>query len=362
MSTLSNTDALITLRSTITSLKALLQRFESTIRNASPSPVALPLQPLNPLALLSDAAKILKAQTTKLSLLALNKPFTPSAITTILKSLAQECFPALMTAAELCPIAKYTEFLHRTIRSSVGSIILEFMKFMDDIPVDERGVDKTRGRNTLASTGLIWQGCDFLVQIAELGIIAVASTKVEEYHELLKDAIAELNSWKNGEVDTEDLELLQISKHQEQATVEISPNASVLEFGSTPLMNDEMKPLVTRVLKALSLVQMLYPPLIKRRLRRFPSIDANLKDEDFPEEQKVRSFDALIRFCEIFSNEADELAGSLYLLDKKEVENRLDHLKSHASDCVGRLNKNWDGGQDEFTMWIGKWLVKVEET
>ncbi|MCJ1242713.1 hypothetical protein MMC14_010722 [Varicellaria rhodocarpa] len=376
MSTSSSTDALTTLHSTITSSKALLQRYESAIRNRSPSPIDLPLDSPNPLALLSDSVKVLKAQTTKLSLLALNKPFTPSEITRILKSLEQECFPALMIAAELCPIARYTNFLHRIIRSSVGSTMLAFMDLIEDIPTDERGVEKKRGRDTLASTGLIWQSCDFMGQLADLGIIAVASSKVNEYHGLLKDAIAELEEWKNGEVDTEEFAqmqmenkaekhmpgLFQLHKLNQQILKDNGEDPSVFQFGHTLPINEETKPLVIRVIKTLNLIQMLYPPLLKRRVRRFPSIDAKLKDEDFPDAQQVKSFDALIQFCERFSSEADELAGSLYLLDKGEVEDQLDQLKVLARGCVDRLKGKWDGGEDEFTVWVVKWLKKLEET
>ena len=376
MSTSSITDALTTLCFTITSSKTLLHHYESAIRNGSPSPIDFPLDPPNPLALLSDSAKVLKAQTTKLSLLALNKPFTPSEITRILKSLEQECFPALMTAAELCPIARYTNFLHRIVRSSVGSVMLAFMDLIEDIPTDECEVGKERGRDTLASTGLIWQSCDFMVQLADLGIIAVASSKVNEYHGLLKDAIAELEEWKNGEVDAEELAqmqmeekaekhmpgLFQLQKQNQQILKDNAEDPSVFPFGRIPPMNEETKPLVIRVVKTLNLIQMLYPPLLKRRVRRFPSIDAKLKDEDFPDVQQVKTFDALIQFCERFSSEADELAGSLYLLDKGEVEGQLDQLKVLARDCVDRLKGKWDGGEDEFTVWVGNWLKKFEET
>ena len=201
-----------------------------------------------------------------------------------------------------------------------------------------------------------------MIQLVELGIIPVAASKIGEYHGLLKDAIVELEDWKDGDV-RERLEnmavkqmpiVAQASKHQQQVCNDIDMNG--------PPMTKELKPLVTRVLKTLNLIQMLYPPLIKRRVRRFPSIDAKLRDGDFPTEQQAETFDALIQFCERFSSEADEVAGLLYLHDEKQAEETLELLKGLARDCVNMLKEKWGGGEDEFTGWVGTWLVRLEET
>ena len=358
---------LLNLKNIIASARAILQRFLAALQDSNAAPlIAAPTDPPNPLSLLADASSVLKAQTTKLSLLVLNQPFTPSEISYILQSLTKLCFPALMTAAELVPESKYSLFLHRIIRSEVGRMMREMLSLLDEIPVDERGVEKTRGRDTLASTGVIWQTCDAMVKLASTGIATAVAERAKEYHNLLKDAIEELKGWDGDEED----ELNSTDSNESEKPSTTASKAAAGDIGPTTtamahlIVSEGPKDIQAAkndVIKTLSLIQLLYPALIKRRFQRFPNFTSQTKDADMPSNEEIKNLDLLLDFCRGFTQEADDLAAALYDHDETEVATGLVAVKEDAKACVALAKLNWSGGEDEFSAWIGKWSVKLQE-
>lgn len=98
----------------------------------------------------------------------------------------------------------------------------------------------------------------------------------------------------------------------------------------------------------------------------------NTREEDLPTTEQAEKMDELIQYCELFTNEADEIAGILYeadevtglLYDEKEEEvmKRLGAMKDSARKCLDRVKDRWEGGEDEFSVWVGKWLLRLDET
>lgn len=344
-------DSLKSLRRNIASTKALALRFEAAIQNPTPDTVLnIPPNAPNPLALLADGAKILKAQTTKLSLLALNQPFTPSEITFILKELCKGCLPAIMTAAELCPAAKYTNYLHRLVRASVGSSMVTLVKLLDEIPVDEHGIKDNKGRDTLQYTGQLWESCDFMINLAEKGLTSYAAMKVTEYKELVEDALEELEEWINGEPNDGEVPFGE-------------PNDGELPFGVPGVsLNDTARSYVRNIVKKLRLIGLLYPPLLKRRIRRFPEINGSTTPEQLPNSKQVADLDMLIAYTQLFQEETDSIAETLYMAGMgREADRRVGIIIDYAKKALTIAAKNWDGENDEFTAWSEKWLVKINE-
>ncbi|MCJ1281371.1 hypothetical protein MMC26_000690 [Xylographa opegraphella] len=367
-------EALAILKSTIASTKALIAKFETLIQTG-----ALPNVPFDPsspnaVALYSDAGAILKAQTTKLSLLVLNKPYTPSEITFILKSLCQECIPALVSACQLCPPERYTNFLHSTIRESVASAFKHYLDLLEDIPVDEWGIKNIRSQKTLRNTGVIWEGMDFAIKLAPMGLVAVAVTKVEEYHDLFKDAIEELEEWRDGnssmDIITNNLsEMKPIGagvKEKVGAEARKHDINNVEEFEDNPFNLPEhasaaIMPVTRRAIETLKLIRLLYPALLKRRVKRFPSIDAQTPPDKFPTAEQADRYDKIMLYCRLFGDDADNLAAALYAQDVEQVNNSLRTIRDCARKCVALAEKTWEGGEDEFTKWVRTWLVKLDE-
>ncbi|KAI4133385.1 MAG: hypothetical protein LQ347_002208 [Umbilicaria vellea] len=333
-------DALTSLRRTIASTKALALRL-AAIQNPTPDTVLnAPPSPPNPLALLADGAKILKAQTTKLSLLVLNQPFTPSEISFILKELCKGCFLPMLTAAELSPAAQYTNYLHNLVRASVGISMVTLVKLLDEIPVDEHGIKDNKGRDTLQHTGQLWESCDFMINLAEKGLTWYAAVKVTEYKELVEDALEELEEWIN-EV----------------------PNDEEDGFGVSGIsLNDTARDYVRNIVKKLRLIGLLYPPLLKRRIRRFPEINGSTLSEQLPNSKQVADLDTLMASLQLLQAETDRIAETLYMAGMgKEADIRVGIIIDYARKALAIAAKNWRGENDEFTVWSEKWLIRINE-
>ena len=349
-------DNLATLRATISSTKALIQSFQAALQSPTPSPSAIQ-EPPNPLALLSDASQILKAQTTKLSLLILNKPFTPSAITFILNSLSNSCLPGLISALEIGPANKYTRLLHQHIRSTLLKIMMELLSLIASIPSDERGIEITTGRNTLASTGVLWAECDKMVELASNGLVSLASQRTEDYHALLKDAIQELEEWDPDEDTDSDTDSLSSNKQRPVSTTTADNLAYTLEDLSISSIATFRK----RTLITLRTVRVIYPALKKRRISTFPNITSSSTPESLPTSTQIDALDSLIDQAKGFTDAADEIAGALYEGDEEQVERRLRALRESAEACAMGVKKDWKGEEDEFTGWADKWAARLEE-
>ena len=233
----------------------------------------------------------------------------------------------------------------------MDATFVKFLQLLDEIPVDKHTAAQFQGQKTLQSTGIIWESTDFMVKIGSLGIIPVAVSKVEEYHSLLKDAIEELEEWEIGEVGSMDI----LANQFHLANLEGDP------FDMPCAASPSIQPAAKKAIEILKLIRLLYPALIKRRVKKFPNINAQTEQEAFPNMEQTEHFDHLMTYCQLFSEEADDIVGALYLHDEKKVDGMLGTLKDYARKCIASIREPWDGGEDEFTRWTAKWLAKLEE-
>lgn len=351
-------DGLATMRTTISLTVSLLHSFQLALQSPT-LPHSDIENPPQPLALLSDSCKILKAQTTKLSLLILNKPFTPSAITYILNACTSGCLPAMMSALQLCPAETFTSLLHLHIKTSLSRIMTELLNLLASIPQDERGIEP-QSRDTLASTGVLWAECDKMVTLAFDGLVALAVQKAADYHSLLKDAIAELEEWDPEEEDSDsDTDSILSTKQKTARTsaIDTTPLASSFENLSVAPIIELRK----RSLAILCIARVLYPALQKRRISTFPNITSSSPLETLPSSPNIQRLDSMILCTQQFTEDADEIAGALYESDEEQVLRRLGELREGATQCATRAKRNWKGEEDEFAGWVDKWITRLRE-
>ena len=356
------------LRAGVDSATSLISSLQASLISSS-SPPSQSDAP-NPFRLLHDASTLLKAQTTKLSLLIINKPFTPSAISTIISSISSECLPALMFAFELCRPEQYTKFLREHLRHSIARLLREMTALLQTIPSaeEQEGIER-EGRTTLANTGVVWEICDSLISLANNGIANVAAQKAEAYHSLLKDAVTELEAWDPDEEDDDGLITSNSSSSSEHGVSQedesrASPPLEAAVNGITltpPPTPSPIRRLLTDSLATLRLIRLLYPALKKRRILTFPAISASTSLEKLPNSMLIERFDALMEQWNGFSENADELAGALYAHDEDDVVDQLNMVKERGRKCVDGMRVGWKGEEDEFTAWIAKWRQRLDE-
>lgn len=318
--------------------------------------------PPNPLRVLSDSAKLLKAHTTKLSLLAINKPFTPSAITKVLKEFAGTCLPAMMSAVQICEQEqdRWSGTLVREVKLRVLRVFKEIPTLLGEIKAIAEGNGGGAGRDSLSSTGIVWESCDALIELEQLGIGGLAVQKAEQYRATIKDAIEELHDWAEGEaLETEGradglLDSDDEGVDGDRDSVEDIFHAS----NSLPKDREDLKELAEEAEVRLKKVVILFAALVKRRLRTFQSDVSSYKDEH----NAPRRLDHLLFHLKRIPYRTDELAGALYDLDRESADTQLELCITEAMSACEAMSLDWKGHTDEFTEWSRKWIAATHRT
>lgn len=235
---------------------------------------------------------------------------------------------------------------------------MELLSLLSSIPQNEHGAEKTLGRDTLASTGVLWAECDKMVALGSGGVTKVAAQRVEGYHGLLKDAIAELEEWDPDEDSESDTDSLPSNKGN---TSSPRPIDAPLEQSVQGLSLSSIAALRKQTLGTLRIIRVLYPALVKRRILTFPNINSTATAETLPSSVQIRSLDKLVDHTQQFTEETDEIAGALYAGDEEEVDDRLTKLAEGSKTCVEGVRLSWSANKDEFTTWAEKWMMRLDE-
>ena len=386
MTSTSLTD-LIELTTTVLSLTDQFTRnLTTTSSSDAPTPSSsIPDGPPDPLAVLHTTATLLKAHVTKLGLLLLNRPFTPSALQTEIRAISTTCLPAMMGAVEICRPETYGTMLSGEVKARVGRCVREVeglvrrvrrkaMEVRDaasggrkegDMEKVTQGLGGLRGgvidaregrregqdgesRDTLARTGTGWEACDGLMELVGLGLRGVVVKKAEEWRDMLKDAIEELREWGEGEDEG--------SEDDEDGTDEDEDSIQDM-FGAEklPKGHEGLRVQLEMALKKVKLVVTLYQAVIKRRLKTLPAPpDISIEIS--------RRVDEIILRLKGLPDRVDEMANSFYELDEERAQEFLDDVCQEAQAAAGSISRNWQGQEDEFSVWSSKWVDVLDKS
>ena len=218
--------------------------------------------------------------------------------------------------------------------------------------------DAARGA-ILAATGVVWEGCDALVGLCEAGVVGLAVRRAEEWRGLLLDAVVEMREW--GEEADEDGDGEEDggegSGEEEEGGLEVFGAANRLGKG-----DGELRALLEASVRKLKTVAVLYQALVKRRLKTFPPPFASPPsskdggaDAVAAAAQRVRALDELMVLLKSIPESVDDLASAFYDLDSDEARVLLKKCCDDAVRAATVVKQNWDGKDDEFTAWSGKW-------
>ena len=314
--------------------------------------------PPSPLRVLSDSAKLVKAHTTKLSLLAINKPFTPSAIHKVLKELSGTCLPAMMSAVQICEQEKaiWSGVLSKEVQARVRRVFKEMEMLLGEVRSIAAGNDGV-GRDSLSSTGIVWESCDALIELEQLRLPGLVSQKAEQYRETIKDAIQELQEWTEGDdLDSEGrIDGLLDSDDEgvdgDKDSIEDIFNAA----NSMPKDRPDLKALVEEADGKLKKIVLLYQALGKRRIRIFNHpLDANEENEG-----NISRLDVLMVHLRKIPHQVDEFASNLYDLDEPTARATLKRSVDEAKAACKEMELDWSRQEDAFTEWLKKWNAAI---
>ena len=312
------------LQHTIDTTRTLIDQFMTSLKSGwSKSNASSDAPSPQPLHLLSTAASLLRAQITKLSLLLLNKPFTPTAIDHILRTISSSVLPSLMTAWGLCYRDSFPVLLQEHVKKGLGTIMREIILLLDSIPVNENGIEREIGsRDTLANTGVLWEVCDQMVKIGDDGVGKLALQRAKEYLELFEDAINEMEACVSGESDDFMTSLSDSEEEESEDRREEDVSARMAMKSEALAMFRDIRPC------ALELPNLLNDfPMLNKQTK------INTPNNHGPTLEQTYLLDAIVDILHRLTQDTDELVGALYTNDSAEAEKGMGNLRLIKEQC-----------------------------
>ncbi|KAH6880773.1 hypothetical protein B0T10DRAFT_495207 [Thelonectria olida] len=375
-------EALKAMNGVVETTTALLQQLGTVLGNIhkgkNPPPVQDTENPesapsnIDALALARDSASLIRAHSTKLSLLIINEPFTPSAISTVIRELVAGPIPGLASSLEVCDANVYTSVLRRELAYRAQRVFIELGALVQKVPKDGKVLSGNNersfsagGKGSLASTGVLWSACDDVAALATMGVGGFFVKKAQEWRDTLKDVMEEMKEWgeeepdddDEGEDDIDDLaDQLGASHLSKQEMLDDLMNSSEAIPRDDP---DGIRPRLETSLKRLRLVVLLYTALSKRRFKKLPPFPP--KDSS-SNPDLAKKLDETAKSLEQLPDKFGDLAAAFYSLDADEIDETVTLVFAEAVAVSKLLSATWDGKRDEFTDWTDKFESEIKKT
>jgi hypothetical protein len=346
--------------------------------------------PLDALALARDASALIRAHSTKISLLIINEPFTPSAVTTVLRDLVGQPIPALASSVQACDPQRYTRLVQKELAWRCMQVLAEARALVDKIPLDgkvvaedkRQGASAAEGRGSITSTGMLWSACDGVTKLGNMGVAGFFVKKTEEWKDTLKDVMEEMKEWGDEEPDDDEDEDEDEDKDEgsdgggsedgvddlvdqmggshisTQAMLDDLMNSSRAIPRSDP---DRIRPRLESSLKRIRLVILLYQAIIKRRIKKLPSSSLSTTPNTTTTTTIPARLDEAAHILRKLPDAFGDLACAFYELQPVEIDAAMDQCFFDAFAASEMLGRAWDGGADEFTEWTGKFQVEIKK-
>ncbi|KAM0420415.1 hypothetical protein ACHAPT_011836 [Fusarium lateritium] len=363
-------EAIKGLRTLIETAATLLKQLQSLLteiqRNPSSSSTSDPTtKDIDALALARDSSSLIRAHGTKISLLVINEPFTPSAIATVIRELIKGPIPGLATAAQACETKLYTAVVRKELAYRAQRVLTELENLLQKVPKDGKvlsGGNRDGGKGSLALTGMLWSACDDVVGLATMGVGGFFVKKAEQWRDTLKDVMEEMKEWGDEEPDDDDdddeddevddlADQLGDASISKQDMLDDLMNSQQTIPKSDP---DKIRPRLDSSLKRLRMVVLLYQAISKRRFKKLP--------KDTTKSDMSQRLDKTAHVLEQLPDKFGDLAGAFYDLDPEEIDRLMDECFESAAGVGEVLKIGWQGEKDEFTEWIEKFQVEVKKT
>lgn len=322
---------------------------------------------IDAVALARDSAALVRAHTTKISLLIINNPFTPSAIIKVLRELIGGPIPSLVSAAQLCVPDRYTGPFRDVLGAACRSVMHALRELVEMIPTTGGILSEaqTNGASpkerSLKATGMVWNRCDEVQRLANKGIVGCLVEKVEKYRDELKDVMEELKEWgeETGDSDVDDDDENQNSdldgSENEFTAAQDMLDDLMNSHGTIPADDpDKIRESLDSCLRRLRLMTLLYQAINKRRIKTLPKLPTPTSCAD------LARIGDIFRIVHGMTDGLCEVADAFYALDKERIVAEMEAKFKEAFNIAEILKKPWgEAGTDEFTEWAKKFQVEV---
>lgn len=355
----------------IATTATLLDQFQNTLSPASVQSAPSPNKDADALPLLTASATALRAQVTKLSLLAITSPFTPSAVITILRACNESVLPSLLTSALIVTPTEYTKAFHSEIWHLTRAALAEYSSLVQVIKTisekkekakeeeptkKEKDLPQSDKNEVTVATGRVWDACDVLTSTATNGIIEFIARRVEQWRDLVKDAVQELEEWDPAEDDDDFFDDIPGDEKDDGDKDEDSDDESDDEENTAALQ--EQKKSTLRFLKPVAQV---YPAIVNNRLKK-------TKTAPLSTTGGISRLEKLMTHLQRIPDQLDEAAGALYEEDIGRSVKHLQKIRDDASKAVELVTKPWGSEEqpneetdDKFATWSKTWAKVMDE-
>ncbi|KAJ5170530.1 uncharacterized protein N7500_003313 [Penicillium coprophilum] len=321
------------------------------------------------LPLLTVSSSALKAQITKLSLLAVTSPFTHSAVGAVLRELNESVLPSLVTASLLVTPGQYTKAFHSEVLALVKTTLTELSVLIQEVKRvgekkdqekkdtgKESDVTKSEKDAVMLATGRAWDACDATTDVANKGVVGFVMRRVEQWRDLVRDAVEEIEDWDPEEEDDGFLDDLMGDEGKSAGDDDDGDSDEDNEEEVAALQ--EQKKSTLRFLKPIAQV---YPAVINNRLK-------NAGNVPLASSSGVKRLESLMLNLQAIPDDVDEAAGALYEANFESSAEYLRKTKKCATQAVELVALPWDAAKtkddaptDKFATWSKTWLKVIDE-
>ena len=317
---------------------ALVDQFLGALApNAKPDAPSAPIDAPSPLLLLEAASKSLKAQVTKTTLLTVTAPFTPSAISVSLKTINESILPSLVTATLLITPDAFTVSFAKEVRGLCRVALRELLNLSKH--VEKRSKDgrpksepsKAQKAETTEATGRVWEACDTLVLFSQQGLPGFAVRKAQQWLELMKDAVKELEEWDPKDDIDDDDPFDEADSEDEHASKMDHANGADDRATISAGVKEQALRVLNRIPQSIHVV-------VKQRLAKFrPPKDEPLR------EQTRETLEYIVISTRRVSEMLDEAAEGMYLGDSELCLKKAGEARALTIDIVEKVALPLDG-------------------
>ena len=153
--------------------------------------------------------------------------------------------------------------------------------------------------------------------------------------------------------------------------IEDSPFPTAPSVAIRPPVPAHIPRLTIAIQAFLQHLQKIYPPLIKRRLKRFPAPTRTSPPTAWPTPAQCEAFDALIEPAEVIPGVVDDLVGALYRWDidgEEGVRSWVEIIKEEANQLAQAMEPDWGVGEgagkeqeNKVGEWVRQWADMLEK-
>ncbi|KOS19960.1 Uncharacterized protein ESCO_005643 [Escovopsis weberi] len=382
-------DALVQPLASHTTTIILFDLTSATANIPEPATPATPTTPAvtDPVALARDAAALIRANVTKLSLLIINEPFSPSAIAPLLGSSALlRPLLALLAAVQSCDPEAYTLPFRQDLAHRAHRLLSELAGFLAKIPADGKaltgaqrdggfssgsgsgsGSGSAADRGSIPATALVWSACDAVAAVADLGVAGFLAHRLSDSKDTLDDIMQELKEWSEQDPDDDNDDDDDDFDDDADSSDELDQGDAMQRMLDDLMAQkaipaddpDGIRPRLAATLRKLRMVVLLYQAVIKRRIKKLPPLPWP-RGDTHPDiaQQLDRAVTVLGRLPDAFG----DLAAAFYEMRAPAIDEAMAQCFEDAASASELLAKNWTGVADEFTQWTEKFQSELRKT